>query len=183
MEFEERMLSSEYVYKGRIVSVRKDEVRLPNGCRSTREVVEHSGGVCVAPLTSDGELIFVRQFRYPYGEVLLELPAGKMDHDGENSLACGVRELQEETGATAKEYTSMGKMYPSPGCYNEVLYLYLAQGLEYGEQQPDEDEFLDVVRIPLEKAVEMVLDNEITDAKTQLGVLKTYSLLKKQLQK
>jgi ADP-ribose pyrophosphatase len=179
MKFEEKTLSSEYIYKGRIISLRKDTVSLPNGHIADREVIEHSGGVCVAPLTQAGELIFVRQFRYPYREELLELPAGKLDRAGENPLECGKRELREETGMIAQKYTSLGRMYPSPGYIDEVLYLYLAQELEQGEQQPDEDEFLEVVRLPLEKAVRMVLDNEITDGKTQTAVLKTYLLLKR----
>jgi ADP-ribose pyrophosphatase len=179
MDFEEKTLESEYIYKGKIISLKKDTVSLPNGHKATREVVEHPGGVCVAPLTKDGELIFVRQYRYPYAEELLELPAGKLDRVGEDPLECGKRELREETGASAEKYTFLGKLYPSPGYFNEVLYLYLAQELTDGEQQPDEDEFLDVVKIPLEKAVQMVMANEITDGKTQTAILKTYFLLKK----
>jgi ADP-ribose pyrophosphatase len=179
MDFEERTLGSEYIYKGRIISVRKDKVRLPNGHESTREVVEHTGGVCVVPLTADGELLFVRQFRYPYYQVLLELPAGKLDRKGEDPLDAGKRELREETGASASKYTFIGEFYPSAGFSNEVLYLYLAQGLEIGLPQPDEDEFLEVVKIPLDEAVRMVLDNEIPDAKTQVGILKAYLLLKR----
>jgi ADP-ribose pyrophosphatase len=180
MKFEEIKLDGEYIYKGRIINLRKDTVRLPNGKTADREVIEHPGGVCLAPLTENGELIFVSQFRYPFKEELLELPAGKLTI-GEDPLECGIRELKEETGTQAENYVFLGKLYPSPGCYDEIIYLYLAQGLTYGEQQPDEDEFLEVIKIPLETAVEMVLANALTDAKTQTLILKTYLLKQKGL--
>ncbi len=168
---EEKTLSQTYHFKGRIINLRVDEALLPNGQTAGREVVEHPGGVCIAALTEKDELLFVRQFRYPYGEVLLELPAGKLDR-GEDPLEAGKRELKEETGATAASYVSLGKLYPSPGYCGEVIHLYLATGLQYGEMSPDEDEFLEVERIPLDEAVRRVLANEIPDAKTQTAVLK-----------
>ena len=109
---------------------------------------------------------------------MLELPAGKRDRKNEEPLSCGKRELLEETGATAENYTFLGKVYPTPGFCDEVIYLYLATGLSFGEAQPDEDEFVEVERIPLERAVDMVMNNEITDAKTQIAILKTARLLK-----
>ncbi len=172
MNLEEKQLSSNYLFKGRIINLRQDTALLPNGNTATREVVEHPGGVCVAALTDNDELLFVKQWRYPYMEETLEIPAGKRDRQDEDPLECGKRELQEETGATAKEYIDLCPLYPTPGYINEVIYCYLATGLTFGEQNPDEDEFLDVLRIPLEKAVEMVLSGEIKDAKTQIAVLK-----------
>lgn len=172
MILEEKQLSSEYKFKGRIINLRQDTALLPNGNTATREVVEHPGGVCVAALTDNDELLFVKQWRYPYMEETLEIPAGKRDKKDEDPLECGKRELEEETGATAKEYIDLHPLYPTPGYINEVIYCYLATGLTFGEQNPDEDEFLDVLRIPLEKAVEMVLAGEIKDAKTQIAVLK-----------
>lgn len=172
MNLEEKQLSSNYLFKGRIINLRQDTALLPNGNTATREVVEHPGGVCVAALTDNDELLFVKQWRYPYMEETLEIPAGKRDRQDEDPLECGKRELQEETGATAKEYIDLYPLYPTPGYINEVIYCYLATGLTFGEQNPDEDEFLDVLRIPLEKAVEMVLSGEIKDAKTQIAVLK-----------
>ena len=172
MILEEKQLSSEYKFKGRIINLRQDTALLPNGNTATREVVEHPGGVCVAALTDGDELLFVRQWRYPYMEETLEIPAGKRDKKDEDPLECGKRELEEETGATAKEYIDLHPLYPTPGYINEVIYCFLATGLTFGEQNPDEDEFLDVLRIPLEKAVEMVLAGEIKDAKTQIAVLK-----------
>ena len=172
MNLEEKQLSYEYKFKGRIINLRQDKALLPNGNTATREVVEHPGGVCVAALTDNDELLFVKQFRYPYMEETLEIPAGKRDKQGEDPLECGKRELKEETGATAENYIDLGCLYPSPGYVNEVIYCFLATNLTYGEMNPDEDEFLDVIKIPLEKAVEMVMNNEIRDGKTQTAVLK-----------
>lgn len=173
MNLTEHTLSQEYKFKGRIINLRVDKAQLPNGATATREVVEHPGGVCIAALTAENELLFVRQFRYPYGEVIQELPAGKLT-PGEDPLECGKRELKEETGAVAERYVSLGKLYPSPGYCGEIIWMYLATGLSYGEQNPDEDEFLEVERIPLEQAAQLVLDNRIDDAKTQAAVLKVY---------
>ena len=178
MNLEEKTLTQEYRFRGRIINLRTDTAELPNGEVAGREVVEHPGGVCVAPLTDSGELLFVRQFRYPYGEILLELPAGKRDRAEEDPLECGKRELLEETGATAIRYRSLGCVYPSPGFCNEVIHLYLAEGLSFGEAQPDEDEFVEVERIPLSEAVTMVMNGEIRDAKTQIAILKIAELKK-----
>lgn len=119
----------------------------------------------------------VEQYRYPYGEVVLEIPAGKRDGD-EAPLEGGRRELREETGATAQSYTFLGELYPTPGYCGEVIYMYLAQGLSYGETDPDEDEFLNIKKIPLDRAVDMIMKGEIKDAKTQAAILKVERILK-----
>lgn len=175
MKYTEQTLKKHTLYEGHILNLRKDDVVLPNGHKTTREVVEHPGGVCVAALDGDGTLLLVRQYRYPFEEELLELPAGKLEK-GEDPLECGKRELREETGASAKAYTFLGKFFPTCGYSNEIIYLYLAKDLTYGEQQPDEDEFLDVVRMPLTEAVSKVLSNALPDGKTQAAVLKAYLL-------
>ncbi len=175
MDLTEKTLSQEYIFRGRILNMRVDEALLPDGTTAGREVVEHPGGVCVAALTDDDCLLFVRQFRYPYGEILPEIPAGKRD-PGETPLETGKRELKEETGYTAKNYLSLGRVYPSPGYFNEVIYMYLATDLAAGEVSPDEDEFLEVEKIPLTTAVDMVMNDEITDAKTQAAVMKVWFL-------
>ena len=172
MNLEEKQLKSEYMYKGRIINLRKDEALLPNGNTATREVIEHPGGVCVAALTDNEEVLMVRQFRYPYFETVLEIPAGKRDSADEDSLECGKRELREETGAIAEKFIPLGELYPTPGYCGEIIWLYAASGLTFGEQDTDEDEFLTVEKIPLEKAVEMIMSGEIKDAKTQAAVLK-----------
>lgn len=171
MNLEEKTLESETLFDGKIIHVHRDKVELPNGRTSYREVVAHSGGVMVAPLLPDDNLIFVRQFRYPYHQVVLELPAGKLEK-GEDPLEAGIRELGEEVGAKAQKVVSMGKLYPTPGYCGEIIHLFLATGLTLGAQHPDEDEFLEKVEIPLEEAVEMVMRGEIMDAKTIAGVMK-----------
>ena len=145
---------------------------LPNGKTALREVIEHPGGVCVAALTDENEVLMVKQFRYPYSEVVMEIPAGKRDSQDEDPLECGIRELKEETGATAKNMFFLGELYPTPGYCGEIIWLYGATELSFGECDPDEDEFLSVERIPLETAVDMIMSGEIKDAKTQAAVLK-----------
>ena len=172
MELSEKTLSKEYLYKGRVIRLRRDTALLPNGSEALREVVEHNGGVCVAALTDKDEVLMVRQFRYPYGEILPEIPAGKRDSADEDPFECGLRELKEETGAVAREFYFLGKLYPSPGYCGEIIWMYAAKGLSFGEQNTDDDEFLEVERIPLDRAVDMVLSGEITDAKTQTALLK-----------
>lgn len=179
MNLTEKQLDSKYIYEGRIIKLRVDTALLPNGKTATREVVEHPGGVCIAALTDKDELLFVRQFRYPYSEETLEVPAGKRDSFDEDPFECGVRELKEETGATAKNFVPLGELYPTPGVFGEIIWTYLATGLTFGEASPDEDEFLNVIKIPLEKAVEIVLNGEIKDAKTQIAVLKVKLLKEK----
>ncbi|HIT53325.1 MAG TPA: NUDIX hydrolase [Candidatus Fimivicinus intestinavium] len=176
MDLTEKTLEKQVIYTGRIITVRNDTALLPNGQKAAREVVEHPGGVTVAALTPERELLFVRQFRYPYGEELLELPAGKLER-GEDPLESGKRELREETGATASTFCSIGKFYPTPGYCGEIIHMYFASGLTFGEQELDADEFLTVQRIPLEEAVRMVLDNRLRDGKTQAAVLKAAMLL------
>lgn len=171
MNLEEKQISFDYKFKGKIINLRVDDALLPNGAVAKREIVEHNGGVCVAPLDSDYNLYFVKQFRYPYMEIVTELPAGKLEK-GEDPFEAGKRELKEETGAVAERYIPLGKLYPTPGYCGEVIHMYLATELEFGEQNPDDDEFLEVYKIPLEKAVEMVMAGELPDSKTQTMVLK-----------
>lgn len=178
MKLTEKTVSKNYVYKGRIINVRCDDAELPNGLPCTREVVEHNGGVCIAPITDNNELIFVRQFRYPYMEEILELPAGKLEK-GENPFEAGKRELEEETGRVADEYFDFGKFYPSPGYCGEIIHLYAARGLKTTAMHPDEDEFLEVTKIPLAKAVDMVMNGEIRDGKTQALVMRVAEMLRR----
>ena len=177
MKLFEKTLSKDYKYNGKILNMRVDEVELENGKTAIREVVEHSGGVCVAALDEENRLLMVRQFRYPYGEVLLEIPAGKREKD-ENPLECGKRELEEETGYTAERFTDLGKLYPTPAYVDEVIYMYYAENLTKTHQHLDEDEFLSVERIPFDDAVKMVMNGEIRDAKTQVAILKLKELIK-----
>lgn len=178
MKLFEKTIRSENIFKGKIINVKLDEVELENGEKAMREIVAHPGGVCVAALDENNELFFVRQFRYPYKEVTLELPAGKLEK-GQDPLENGKRELLEETGTIGKGYMTLGKLYPSPGYCGEIIHLYFCRVDHYEKQQLDEDEFLNVEKIPLDRAVEMVLNNEIPDSKTQVAVLKTAALINK----
>lgn len=178
MDLTEKIIKQYYAYQGKIINVRKDRVILPNGKESIREVVEHTGGVAVLPLTKDNEAVMVRQYRYAFLKELLEVPAGKMDKGEEDPYACGTRELLEETGLTAKKMIYLGCIYPSVGFLTEIIHLYLATGLEKGKQNLDEDEFLDVVTIPFDSLIEKIMRNEITDAKTIAAALKTKELMR-----
>ena len=166
MDMREKQLSSEYFFEGHIMKARLDEVSLPNGRTAPREICEHLGGVGVLPIDREGNVILVRQFRYAFDAELLEIPAGKMDHGPEDAAECGRRELKEETGCTAGRFVPLGAMYPSPGFLTEVTYLFAALDLEEGEMQPDEDEFVEVVRLPLAEVAAMIERDEIRDAKT-----------------
>lgn len=177
MKLFEKTLTSETKFEGRIIKVLRDTVELENGKTSAREVVCHNGGVCVAALTEKNEVLLVRQFRYPYKEVLLELPAGKLEK-GEDPFEAVKREQMEETGTTGENHISLGNLYPSPGYCGEIIRIWACRVAQKGEMHLDEDEFLEVERIPLDKAVEMVLNNEIPDSKTQVGILKTAALVK-----
>ncbi len=177
MELTEKTLSSKTIYDGKIVKLTFDEVMLPDGTQSKREVVNHPGGVTVVAITDENEVLFVRQFRYPYKEIVLELPAGKLEK-GSSPLENGKRELLEETGAIGYNYISLGVQYSSPGFCNETIHMYMCKIEKFETQQLDEGEFLRVEKIPLARAVEMILNNQIFDGKTQTAVLKAAMLLK-----
>lgn len=173
----EETLSSEQLYDGVVVKLWRDEVMLENGKKAAREVIKHTGGVCVLPLSDDGCIYMVKQFRYPFGQVLLEVPAGKKEL-GEEPIECGVRELGEEIGATAENVTFLGKLYPTVAYDTEIIWMYLAEGLKFsGGQHLDPEEFVDVVKVPFDEAYRMVINDEIPDAKTQLAILKAKALL------
>jgi len=174
----EKTIKKELKYDGQVLKIEKAEVELPNGKKSTRETVIHKGAVCVAALTENNELIFVKQFRYPLGKVILELPAGKLEKGKDEVLLEAKRELKEETGVIGKDYVSLGKLYTSSGYSSEEVFIYLCKVEKYGDTCPDEDEFLEVIKIPIEKAYAMVLNNEISDAKTQIGIIKAYNYVK-----
>ena len=176
MELMEKTVESQVLFSGKIITVRLDRAQLPNGRIASREVVEHPGGVCILPLFDDGTVSIVRQFRYPFQEVVTELPAGKLEK-GEDHRLAALRELEEEVGARCGKLTYLGCLYASPGFSSEVLHMYLAQDLKQGQCHPDEDEFLESERIPFDQLFQKVMSGEITDAKTVALVLKTKQLL------
>ena len=177
MNLEERTLSREDIFHGRVINVHVDKVELPNGGTSVREVADHPGGVAVLALDENNNVLTVTQYRYVFKRTMLEIPAGKLE-PGEDPYETGLRELKEETGAVPGQYEFLGKLIPSPGCYGETLYLYLARDLKMAEQHLDPDEFLNVGRIPFDEMVRRCLDGEIEDAKTLVAILKAKLLLK-----
>jgi len=170
MKLEEKVLSSNYIHKGRVVNLRVDEVELADGRRSTREVVEHRGAVAIVPLLPDGRVLMVRQFRLPAGRELLEIPAGTLD-PGEEPAACAARELREETGYAAARLTPLFCSFLAPGYSSELLHTYAAEDLYPDSANADDDEQLELVEVPLSKALKLISTGEVCDAKTICGLL------------
>lgn len=174
-EFEslaEIQTGSQEIFDGVVLHVFKDTVSLPNSKPAVREVIRHVGAVAVVPLTDDGSVIMERQFRYPLNRVVTEIPAGKLDSLTEDRLSAAKRELEEETGYTAAEWTVLGDYYPAPAYCDERITIYLARRLTLGVRHLDEDEFLNFEAIPLSQLVDDVLAGRITDGKTQVAILK-----------
>ena len=178
MHLFEKTVTSDLVFDGKIITVKKDTAELENGEIVNRELVVHPGGVCVVPINENGEVLMVKQFRYPFKEALTEIPAGKLEI-GEDHREAGLRELREETGAVCENFEYLGVCYPSVAYLTEKIHMYLATGLTFENQDLDDDEFLDVIKIKLEDAVEMVMNNELPDAKTQCAILKAARILGK----
>lgn len=172
MELFEKTISQDYKYKGRIINMRVDDAILPDGNMCTREVVEHNGGVTVCAVTEDKKIFLVKQYRYPYSQVVTETPAGKLEK-GEDHMQAGMRELEEEVGYRANNFIYLGKFYPTPGYCAEVIHLYAATGLEKTHQNLDEDEFLNVETMTLDEAVSEILKGKLPDGKTQAVILRT----------
>lgn len=170
-------MKSEKIYEGRILTLRVDTVELPNKKYSKREIVEHSGGVAIVPLTDEGEIVLVRQYRKALEDFLLEVPAGKLEY-GEDPLECAIRELKEETGYTSENIELLCETYPSPGFSKEKIYIYLARNLREGEAQLDEGEYLEVEKLNIDKVLTMVKTNQLTDGKTITGILMAQNKLK-----
>ncbi|MDU1413741.1 MAG: NUDIX hydrolase [Clostridium sp.] len=176
--FEEKLTSKE-IYKGKVVHLYCDNVKLENGRETLRDVIRHPGGVCVAALDDNMNILMVSQYRYPTGQELLELPAGKLEY-GENPMECGFRELQEETGFTSETLSYLGKMYPTPAYTDEIIHMYYTTKITESTQNLDEGEFLTVRRIHFWKAYDMVISGTIIDAKTQIAILKLAYILMEQ---
>ncbi len=170
MNYEEKTVSEEHIYKGKIISMDLVTVTLPDGRQATRDIVRHPGASVVVPLNEKGEVYMVRQYRKPLDAETLEIPAGKLD-PGEDPYACAERELKEETGLRAKEIKHLVDIHSTPGFSNEVLHLYSATGLSEGESCADEDEFISTERYPVADLINMILNGKITDAKSIIGIL------------
>ena len=177
MDLTEKKLSSRQIFDGVVVKLFVDEVELPNGEKSVREIVRHPGAVSVVPVDNDGNVIMVRQYRYAFGQVLLEIPAGKLEK-GEEPLPAAMRELEEETGTVAGKMEYLGELYTTVAIFDEKIHMYLATDLTYKDAHPDQDEFLEVKKVPLDTLVKMVMNGEIKDSKTQVAILKADKILK-----
>ncbi|MBO5312331.1 MAG: NUDIX hydrolase [Clostridia bacterium] len=182
MELYEKKISSRRVFDGVVVKLDVDQVELPDGSRSVREVVRHPGAVCVIPVTDSGEVIMVKQFRYAMGQVLLEVPAGKLEPN-EEPLSAALRELEEESGVVASNVEHIGELYTTVAIFDERIQIYLATGLSYKNAHPDQGEFVEVTKIPLSQLVDMVMNGEIKDAKTQIAILKADRILAERAKK
>lgn len=174
MNFEEKTVDSTTYFDGQIIKLKVDTVVLPDGTRATRELVNHPGGVGVIAIDTDENVYMVRQYRKPYEEIVFEIPAGKLNYV-EDPFECGKRELKEEVGVTAYNFECLGVYYPTPGFCDEKITLYLATNLQFGNTNPDEDEFLQVEKHKLDDLYQMVMNNEIHDAKTAIAILKAYN--------
>jgi ADP-ribose pyrophosphatase len=166
----EKELSSKAVYRGKLLHVREDRVRLPNRHEATREYIVHPGAVMVIALLDNGQVLMERQFRYSLRKVFYELPAGKLDR-GEKPLACARRELLEETGYVAKRWKKLATIYPAVGYSSETMHIFLATGLIHKGHNPDPDEFLEVLSMPLSRALAKVKTGGICEVKTIIGLL------------
>ncbi len=171
-KFEETQKSSDLIFDGKVLHLYRDEIYLPDGREAFREYCRHIGAVCVVPITDEGEVICVRQYRYPLADVVLEIPAGKLDAKDEDPTEAVLRELREETGASCKKLTYMGKYFSSPAILDECIYMYMAEGLEFGDTDFDDDEFIESARIPLDELVAMIMRGEVIDGKTQAAVMR-----------
>ncbi len=176
MELFEKKLTSKQIFDGVVVKLFVDEVELPDGSKSIREIVRHPGAVCVIPVDENQNVIMIKQFRYPFEQVLYEIPAGKLEA-GEDPYEAALRELEEETGVNASKVEFMGTMYTTVAILDEKIHMYLATGITYKNAHPDEGEFLEVEKIPLSSLVEMVMDGKIPDSKTQIAILKADKIL------
>ncbi|MCD8143186.1 MAG: NUDIX hydrolase [Clostridiales bacterium] len=178
MNMKETFLRRTQIFDGHVVHLFVDDVRLPNGGTAQREIVTHAGGACVAALTARNELLLVRQFRYAFGEELLEIPAGKLER-GEDPFEAMKREQREETGTRSDRYVSLGVTYPTVGYDDEKIYIWACRVTEpAGDQDLDPDEFLEVEKLDLWEAERMVLADKIRDGKTQIAILKTAALVR-----
>ncbi|MCB5239886.1 NUDIX hydrolase [Niallia alba] len=168
---EEKTLKTEHIFSGRIIQVQVDEVELPNGKTSTRELVKHPGAVAVIAITEGNKLVMVEQYRKPLEKVIVEIPAGKLEK-GEEPALCARRELEEETGYDCKSLELVSSFYTSPGFADEIIHVYVAKGLTKKEDAAglDEDEFVNVLEITLDEALELIKEQRIFDAKTIFGV-------------
>jgi len=176
MNLKEKTVESKSIYEGKIIKVTLDTVICPNGREAKREIVRHPGGVAVVPVDKNGYVYMIEQYRIPYDEIILEIPAGKLEKGEDPDLAV-IRELKEETGLSAEKIQFMGSFYPTVGFCDENLRMYLATGLTEGEDNPDEDEFVITRKIHIDELIGMIMENKIRDGKTIAALFKAREIL------
>ncbi len=176
MIYEEKTMKSEKIYEGKIINLKLDTVELPDQKYTKREIVEHPGAVAIVPITADNELVLVKQFRKAIEEAIIEIPAGKLEH-GEDPASCAVRELKEETGFTAEKIQYVFQFYTSPGFSNEKMHLFVATGLAEGTAEPENDEYIEIIKIKLDNLLNMINNGEITDSKSIIGILMANNII------
>jgi ADP-ribose pyrophosphatase len=169
-DLKEDKISSTQIFSGKLIDLYLDNVKLPNGKKSTREWLDHPGAVCLVPILNNGDILLIRQFRYGPREEFIEIPAGKLDKN-EEPIKCGLRELEEETGYKSNKLTFLTNIHPAIGFSNEKMWMYLAEELELTEKKLDDDEFLELLPTPLNVALEWVFSGKITDVKTIIGIM------------
>ena len=177
MDLEEKQLDSKEIYKGTLLHVFKDRVALPDGKETDREYIKHVGAVAIVAMDDNGRIAVEHQFRYPFGTDLLEIPAGKLDYEGEDHLEAARRELREETGITAADFEYIGPFYPTCAYSTEVIHLYFAWNLTFGERELDDDENINVEMMDIREVADMILRGLVPDGKTQTAVLKVLAKL------
>lgn len=176
MDLTEKTISTKEIFDGKVVKLRVDTVELPDGSMQTREVIRHPGGVGIIAIDNENNVLMVKQFRPGAKNVILEIPAGKLEY-GENPEECGKRELSEETGFVANEFFHLAEFYVTPAYCEEIINIYFARDLVPSKQNLDEGEFLDVLKIPFDELYKKVMNNEIKDGKTIIAVLKLKEFL------
>lgn len=178
MDLREKTMSTDYKFRGEIINLRVDTVTTPSGNVATRELVEHPGGVAIVALTEDHCVLMERQYRHPFDTVTFEIPAGKLNY-GEDPLECGKRELEEETGCRARIWTPMSFMYPTPGFCCEILHMFLARDLYTGTVHRDQDELMEVEKVPIAEVVNQIMNGTVHDAKTCLAIMKVHEMMRR----
>ncbi len=178
MIYEEKTMKSEKIYEGKILSVRIDTVELPDKKYSKREIVEHPGAVAIVPITDEKEIVLIKQFRKATEAVMFEIPAGKLEIN-EQPAECAIRELKEETGLDAKKMEHIIEYYSSPGFTNEKIHIFMATEVVIGEADPEEDEYIDTVKVNIDEALDMINNGIIKDGKTIIGIFMAYNRMKR----
>lgn len=180
MDYYEKTIEEKHIYKGNVINVSMQTVILPNGKEATRDIVKHPGAAVIIAISANHEIYLVEQYRKPIDRITLEIPAGKLD-EGEEPIECASRELKEETGLESKRIKHIASIHSTPGFSNEILHMFVATELTEGNSNADEDEFISSVKIPIEKTIKMILDGEITDSKTIVGILLADKIIKNEI--